>query len=119
MLIHERSGGIPRTVSVMCDNALLTGFGLGRQPVNYDTVLEVANDLDLHEKRSRELPSSAEDEPAQAPEAGPSDPVAFRATQPARDGRSAPAQPQRPSSARCCPRRRRGLDSPFLVVAEV
>ena len=30
VLIHERSGGIPRTISVMCDNALLTGFGLGR-----------------------------------------------------------------------------------------
>jgi general secretion pathway protein A len=26
MLIHERSGGIPRTISVICDNALLTGF---------------------------------------------------------------------------------------------
>jgi len=57
MLIHERSGGIPRTVSVMCDNALLTGFGLGRQPVNYETVLEVAHDFDLHEKRSRDVPS--------------------------------------------------------------
>lgn len=92
VLIHERSGGIPRTVSVMCDNALLTGFGLGRQPVNYETVLEVANDLDLHEKRSRELPSAAEDEPAPAPESGPSDPVAFRATHPAAtDG--TPAQP--------------------------
>ena len=34
MLIHERSGGIPRTISVMCDNALLTGFGLGRQTVD-------------------------------------------------------------------------------------
>ena len=56
MLIHERSGGIPRTVSVMCDNALLTGFGLGRQPVNYETVLEVAHDFDLHEKRSRDVP---------------------------------------------------------------
>jgi general secretion pathway protein A len=58
VLIHERSGGIPRTVSVMCDNALLNGFGLGRQPVNYETVLEVANDLDLLEKRSRELPAA-------------------------------------------------------------
>jgi general secretion pathway protein A len=47
MLIHERSRGIPRTISVMCDNALLTGFGLGRQPVNYEIVLEVARDFDL------------------------------------------------------------------------
>ncbi|MEO6238915.1 MAG: AAA family ATPase [Vicinamibacterales bacterium] len=49
-LIHERSGGIPRTISVMCDNALLTGFGLGRQPVDYGMVLEVARDFDLQAK---------------------------------------------------------------------
>ncbi len=51
VLIHERSGGIPRTISVMCDNALLTGFGLGKQPVSYQMVLEVAQDFDLGETR--------------------------------------------------------------------
>jgi general secretion pathway protein A len=95
MLIHERSGGIPRTVSVMCDNALLTGFGLGRQPVNYDTVLEVANDLDLHQNRSRELPppAAADDESPTVAEAGASEPIALAATHTgATDG--ATAQPQ-------------------------
>jgi hypothetical protein len=53
MLIYERSGGIPRTISVICDNALLTGFGLGRQPVNYEVVLEIVNDFDLREKRAQ------------------------------------------------------------------
>ena len=57
MLIHERSGGIPRTISVICDNALLTGFGLGRQPVNYEIVLEIVNDFDLREKRAHASPS--------------------------------------------------------------
>jgi len=47
MLIHQRSGGIPRTISVMCDNALLTGCGLGRQPVDREIVLEVAKDFDF------------------------------------------------------------------------
>jgi general secretion pathway protein A len=51
VLIHERSGGIPRTISVICDNALLTGFGLGKQPVSHQMVLEVAQDLDLSETR--------------------------------------------------------------------
>jgi type II secretory pathway predicted ATPase ExeA len=46
-LIHERAGGIPRTISVLCDNALLTGFGLGRKPIDRAMVLEVARDLDL------------------------------------------------------------------------
>lgn len=47
MLIHEYSRGIPRTVSVVCDNALLTAYGLGRQPVDREIVMEVARDLDL------------------------------------------------------------------------
>jgi general secretion pathway protein A len=47
MLIFERSGGIPRTVSVIADNALLTGFAMGRKPVTRAMVQEVCRDLDL------------------------------------------------------------------------
>ena len=47
MLIHEHSAGIPRTISVMCDNALLTCFGLGLATVNEKMVLEVVRDFDL------------------------------------------------------------------------
>ena len=32
MAIHEYSRGIPRTINVICDNALLGGFALGRSP---------------------------------------------------------------------------------------
>jgi general secretion pathway protein A len=46
-LIHERSRGIPRTISVICDNALLTGFATGQRPVNSSTVREVCHDFDL------------------------------------------------------------------------
>ena len=46
-LIHRHSGGIPRTISVMCDNALLTGFGLGKPRVDSHVLHEVAKDLDL------------------------------------------------------------------------
>jgi general secretion pathway protein A len=62
VLIHERSRGIPRTISVMCDNALLTGFGLGRQPVDSEIVLEVAHDFDLGGRRMPDasLSTSAE-----------------------------------------------------------
>ena len=59
MVIHEHSFGIPRTISVMCDNALLTGFGLGRQPVNSEIVLEVARDFDLNDARARDTMSHA------------------------------------------------------------
>jgi general secretion pathway protein A len=47
VLIHESSRGIARTVSVLCDNALVTGFGLGRRPVDREMVLEVVRDFDL------------------------------------------------------------------------
>ena len=45
--IQDRSHGIPRTISVICDNALVSGFALGRQPVDRELVLEVARDFDL------------------------------------------------------------------------
>jgi general secretion pathway protein A len=54
LLIHERSKGIPRTVSVICDNALLTGFGLGKKLIDREIVLEVLRDLDLGEPEPAE-----------------------------------------------------------------
>jgi type II secretory pathway predicted ATPase ExeA len=47
MLIHECSHGIPRTISVVCDNALISGFAAGRQPVGRDLIEEIAHDFDL------------------------------------------------------------------------
>ena len=46
-LIHEYSGGIPRTINVICDNALVSGMALGRQPVDRAIVLEVCRDFCL------------------------------------------------------------------------
>jgi type II secretory pathway predicted ATPase ExeA len=45
--VHEMSGGIPRTVCVICDNALITGFAAEEKPVGRATVLEVCRDFDL------------------------------------------------------------------------
>jgi general secretion pathway protein A len=45
--IHERSLGIPRTISVICDNALIGGFAAGERPVGAGMVREVCRDLDL------------------------------------------------------------------------
>jgi len=57
-LIHERSRGIPRLINVVCDNALLTGFGLGRTLIDRATVLEVIHDFDLAAPNP-EVPSDA------------------------------------------------------------
>ncbi len=46
-LIHECSRGLPRLISVICDNALLSGFVAGHRPVGDDIVLQVCRDLDL------------------------------------------------------------------------
>ncbi len=44
-LIYRRSRGIPRTISVLCDNALINGFAAGVKPVGRDIVLEVCRDF--------------------------------------------------------------------------
>jgi general secretion pathway protein A len=46
-LIHEVSGGIPRMISVICDNALLGAMALQRHRVDRAIVVEVARDLHL------------------------------------------------------------------------
>jgi general secretion pathway protein A len=45
--IHARSKGIPRTISVICDNALISGFAADRRPVDREIILEVCRDLDF------------------------------------------------------------------------
>ena len=56
--IYERSGGIPRTMSVICDNALVAAFALDRRPVDADVVLEVCRDLDLAGAGDDPVPAS-------------------------------------------------------------
>jgi type II secretory pathway predicted ATPase ExeA len=76
VLIHELSSGLPRTINVICDNALLTGCGLGRQPVNRAMVLDVAADLDLRQTPPAHDPGNTQHHaPAPGP-ASPEPPVA-------------------------------------------
>lgn len=49
-LIHERSRGVPRLISVICDNALLSGYAVGQKPVDHKIVLEVCDDFDLSKR---------------------------------------------------------------------
>ncbi|MPY91433.1 MAG: AAA family ATPase [Luteitalea sp.] len=46
--IHHVSKGIPRTINVICDNALITAFALRMKPVSTDVITEVCTDLDVH-----------------------------------------------------------------------
>jgi len=45
--IFARSAGIPRLISVICDNALISGFAADRRPVGSDIVQDVCRDFDL------------------------------------------------------------------------
>lgn len=45
--IHQFAGGIPRLINVLCDNAMLTAFALGKSDVEVEMVREVAEDLNL------------------------------------------------------------------------
>jgi general secretion pathway protein A len=45
--IHSYSAGIPRIVNVLCDNALLTGYALGRKEIDTGIIREVAEDLSI------------------------------------------------------------------------
>ncbi len=46
--VHRWSGGIPRTISVLCDNSMLVGFGAEKKPIGPDVVEEVSRDFRLH-----------------------------------------------------------------------
>lgn len=45
--IQIGSQGIARTISVICDNALINGFALQRRPVDADVIVEVCREFDL------------------------------------------------------------------------
>jgi type II secretory pathway predicted ATPase ExeA len=47
MLIHEYSRGIPRTINVLADNALVSGFAAQQRPVRTDLVRDVCCDFDI------------------------------------------------------------------------
>ena len=45
--IYSYSGGIPRVINVLCDNALLMGYAIGRKEIDAEIIREVAEDLNI------------------------------------------------------------------------
>ena len=93
-LIHERSHGIPRSISVICDNALVSGFALGLRPIDRQTVANVCRDLDFPGSPASSLPPSSPPVTL-LPQVEPSDPVTL-AAEPASLS-SSPILPQPPA----------------------
>jgi len=45
--VHRASAGIPRSMNVICDNALLSSYALQRKPVRSDVIADVCQDFDF------------------------------------------------------------------------
>jgi general secretion pathway protein A len=56
-LIHGYSGGIPRKINILCDNALLIGYALKKKTIDADCVEEAAQDLDWDTARTANQPT--------------------------------------------------------------
>jgi hypothetical protein len=59
-LVHQLSGGIPRIINNICDNALLAGFGEGCHLITPAIIRLVAGDLDLTPVEYSQYPTAAE-----------------------------------------------------------
>jgi len=94
-VIHQRSGGIPRTISVLCDNALMSGFAVDQRPVGRQLVLEVCRDFDFETPLAPSGPHGIAPRPASAvplkPAASAPPPAAQQAATAAIEGHPEPA----------------------------
>jgi len=79
-LIHKCSLGVPRTISVICDNALVTGFATDKRTIDVAVVREVCRDLDLT------ISESDDDQVAMSASPSANEPVAVDEKQPAQAG---------------------------------
>lgn len=48
--VYKQSGGIPRLINIICDNALLNGYALDQEMVDEKSVREVSDDLKIRPK---------------------------------------------------------------------
>lgn len=74
-LIYELSGGVPRTISVICDNALLGSMALGRERVDRACVAEASRDLQLTVRAHATPETPPRNRPAIVPVPAPLEPV--------------------------------------------
>ena len=110
ILIHQFARGIPRTMSVIADNALLGGFAAGARPVGADIVRDVCRDFDLTsdgaagERRVAGIPSTfgsfdpSPAAPAFAPAPAPAPPSPLRPPVPAVPAAAPPAAAPPPAA---------------------
>jgi len=95
-LIHEYSHGVPRTISVMCDNALMSGFALDQRRIDGHIVREVCRDFDLRPSTNKpQAPPLALVEPVAPVNREPIAPPAETATTNQEKPKANAAQPRK------------------------
>ena len=89
--IYQVSGGIPRTINVLCDNALIGGFAAQQKPVAVEIIEDVCRDFDLEVRPAvTRLPVRAEPAALMAPA------VPSASEQRAPDTAAVPSRAERP-----------------------
>lgn len=88
--VHYYSGGIPRLINVICDNAMISAYALEKQVIEAQIIQEVADDLFLTNGAAKPVPVRHE----------PAAPVEIRRPAPFEIAKTAPMQqPLRESRA--------------------
>jgi general secretion pathway protein A len=57
MLLHQAAAGIPRTINVLADNALLAAFAREQSPVTSETVMEIVRDFRIDSRSGSGTPT--------------------------------------------------------------
>ena len=83
MAIYEISGGLPRIVNVLSDNALMGGFAARTKPVDTEIVREVGRDFDFGAARGPVLSARGGESPSLHLAPGPGRPQAADGYSPA------------------------------------
>jgi general secretion pathway protein A len=68
LAIHDASQGVPRTINVICDNALIGGFAAQEHPVTRALVDEVCRDFDFKRAPLAEALPEPSSQPTDTPE---------------------------------------------------
>lgn len=103
VLVHRFSGGIPRLINNICDNALLVGFSQSSPRINAQLVREVAELLGLEpsdafrpeQDLGRKIFFSGDPEPAPKPAEAPSEKILYMR----RERAGEPAEKKDPNDA--------------------
>jgi general secretion pathway protein A len=66
--LHDRSGGIPRTINVLADNALLLGYSLNKAKITQEMIEESYRDMHLGEEETDRPQTAREAAPQPSPE---------------------------------------------------